>query len=238
MQPFKFLQLTVTDSENLPGLPGFSDKGLDLGVALQKTHPQVTGTEVLVDGLVAFESVLDSRKSPLKVLAEFDMDVSDNRILSLIYLDNGVKQFFYALSGTADSGNDRNTDHIPQSLIIKHCAGIPQFIVHIQGNDHRVVHVDQFCRQVEVALQVGGVHDIDNHIRIVVFQIGPDIPFLGGIGRKGVGSRQVYDIERIASMHERSRLGIDGDSRIIAYVFFGAGSHIEQRGFSAIGIAY
>ena len=64
-----------------------------------------------------------------------------------------------------------------------------------------------------------------------------NVDLLGRICRQSIRTGQVSDIETVALVAERARLGVDRYSTIIADVFVPARKSIEQRGFATIGIA-
>ena len=64
-----------------------------------------------------------------------------------------------------------------------------------------------------------------------------NIDLLGRIGRQGIGTRQIGNIETIAFVAERARLGINSHAAIITDVFVTARQSIEKRRLATIGIA-
>ena len=87
--------------------------------------------------------------------------------------------------------------------------------VHVHGHDHAEVHVDDLGRQVEISLEVGGVHHVDDHVGNIVDQILADVQLLRAVGREGVGARQVDEDKMVALVFEPPFLGIDGHSAVV-----------------------
>ena len=65
-----------------------------------------------------------------------------------------------------------------------------------------------------------------------------DVTLLGGIGRKGVGARQVGHLEAVAAVVAVPALGADGHAAVIAHVFMAARYGVEKRGLAAVGVAH
>ena len=102
-----------------------------------------------------------------------------------------------------------------------------QFVVHVEGDNHAHVHVDQLAGQVQVAFQVGSVDYVDHDVWLFFFQMLADVEFFRGIGRQGIGSRQVYDLEGVAVLMECSGFGVDSHAAVVADMLVCAGCEIE-----------
>ncbi len=102
-----------------------------------------------------------------------------------------------------------------------------QFVVHVEGNHHTHVHVNQLAGQVQVAFQVGSIDDIDHDVRLFFFQVFAYIELFRRVGRKGIGPRQVYDLESVAVLMECPGFGIDCHATVVADMLVCAGCEIE-----------
>ena len=65
-----------------------------------------------------------------------------------------------------------------------------------------------------------------------------DVTLLGGIGRKGIGARQVGHLEAVAAVVAVAALGADGHAAVVAHVFMAARYGVEKRGLAAVGVAH
>ena len=65
-----------------------------------------------------------------------------------------------------------------------------------------------------------------------------DVTLLGGIGRKGIGARQVGHLEAVAAVVAVAALGADGHAAVVAHVFVAARYGVEKRGLAAVGVAH
>ena len=107
---------------------------------------------------------------------------------------------------------------------------------HVQGDDHGDVHFQQLHGQVKVALDVRGVHDVDDRFRVLVQDKVAGDQLLTGIGRHGIDPGQVRD-QGIRVPADDAVLAVHGDAGEVADVLVGAGQLVEERGFSAVLVA-
>ena len=94
-----------------------------------------------------------------------------------------------------------------------------KLVVHVQGNDHLHIHVNELCGQVKVAFKVRCVHHIDDHIRSFFNDMFAYIDFFWRVGGKRIGTWQVDNAEMIALEIEEAFFGINGYTTIIAHMF-------------------
>ena len=121
------------------------------------------------------------------------------------------------------------------------CPGLGH-VDHVQGDDDRHAEFQGLRRQVQVAVEVGGIHDGDDDVR-------PGLPLLaaeddvdgdhlvGAARRQAVGAGQVDQVERLAGAGHLAFLRLDGDAGIVADVLAQAGEGVEQSGLAGVGIA-
>ena len=64
------------------------------------------------------------------------------------------------------------------------------------------------------------------------------ITLLGRVGREGVGAGQVGDLEPVAAVDAVADLGPDGHAAVVAHMLVAARDGVEQRGFTAVGVAH
>ena len=156
----------------------------------------------------------------------------------LINGDDGVEKLGDSFSAAAHRRTDGNTQKDSQLLFVQLVPLVLQFVVHVQGHHQPEVHIDELRGKVEVSLDVGGVHYVDDDVGHALQQMLAYVQFFRGVGRQGIGARQVYQGNIVVLVMEVPLLGVYGYSGVIAHVLVGAGSHIEKGGFSAVGIAH
>ena len=156
----------------------------------------------------------------------------------LVHRDYGVEEFGYALAVAADSRADRHAEQVSKLPGVYAVATGLKLVVHIQGHHHRQVHVDELGGKVEVALDVGGVHHVQHHVRGLLQKILADVEFFRAVGREGICAGEVDQGDPVAFVFELSFLGVDRDSAVISYVLMGTGGYVEKGCLSAIGVAH
>ena len=65
-----------------------------------------------------------------------------------------------------------------------------------------------------------------------------DIDFFGRVGREGIGSGKVDNTEMVALEVKISLLGIYRNATVIAHMLVRAGSDVEKRSFTTVGISH
>ena len=109
-------------------------------------------------------------------------------------------------------------------------------IDHIHRQHHRMAQIHQLGGQVEIALNIRSVHDVQNHIRVILHQIPPGHQLLRRIGRQGINAGQILN-DRLRVSLQGTLLLLHRHAGPVAHILIGAGQNVEQGGFSAIGIA-
>ena len=78
---------------------------------------------------------------------------------------------------------DRNAQHVGKAFIIKLISAFFQFVVHVQGDDHGYVHVEELHGKIQVALQVRGVDNVYYYVRCLFYELPPYIDFFRAVSR-------------------------------------------------------
>ena len=65
-------------------------------------------------------------------------------------------------------GNDADTEHLLDPLHVDLVPLCLRLVVDVEGHDHRDAQLQELHRQVEVPLQVGGVHHVDDQVGALV----------------------------------------------------------------------
>ena len=132
--------------------------------------------------------------------------------------------------------NDRNTEHGFHFVDADRAAVLAHLVHHIQRENHGDIQLHELHGQVEVALDVGGVDDVDDAAGLILQNKAAGDNFLAGIGRHGVDAGQVGD-ERIVMTANRAVLPVHGHAGEIADVLIGAGELVEEGRLAAVLIA-
>ena len=123
-----------------------------------------------------------------------------------------------------------------QPLQVDLVAVLPHQVDHVHRHHHRKAQLNELGGEVEVALDVGAVHNIQDGVRLLLHQIVPGHHLLQGVRGQGVDPRQIlYD--HVGAALEAALLLLHRHPGPVAHVLVGAGEGVEQRGFAAVGIA-
>ena len=132
------------------------------------------------------------------------MDAAVHRRITgaeVIYLGQGlaaggvhrlIQQFRYALALHGADGHHRNTQASAQLLHVDGAAVGTHLVHHIQRQHHRHPQLQKLQRQVEISLDVGSVHNIDDAVGLFLEDEVAGDDLLLRIGTQGVYARQIH----------------------------------------------
>ena len=87
----------------------------------------------------------------------------------------------HILDATSVIGRERHHASAQQPahhLDVQFVTALLQFVPHVQRHHHGDVHVHELGGQVQVALQVAGIDDVEDGVGMIVADVGADIHFL------------------------------------------------------------
>ena len=188
-------------------------------VILQILDCQPAGGVMGADVLILPYQVPDAVDAGLQLLSVVDVDVAGHsRVVVLVDVNDGVEQLVYALAAAAHRRDYGHTEQMSQGDGVELVSACLQLVVHIQGHYHAEVHVNDLGGQVEVPLQVGGIHHIDDHVGNILDQVLADVQFLRAVGREGVGAGQIHQDKAVALVLKMPLFSIDCDTAVVAYM--------------------
>ena len=117
--------------------------------------------------------------------------MSGGALRSFIHLDDGLKQILHPHSRLERRWHDGHSQECGKRLQVGMIAASFKLIIHIQRTHHSNVHVYQLGRQIEVALQVRGVNDVDDDVGRLFRKMLPHIEFFRRIAGQRVSAGQV-----------------------------------------------
>ena len=147
-----------------------------------------------------------------------------------------IQKLRHALALRGADRHHRDTQTPAQLPHINGTAVGVHLVHHIQSQHHGHPQLQKLQRQVEVALNVGGVNDIDNAIGLFIENKIPGDNLLLGIGPQGVDTRQIHHRTALAVL-DLAHFLIHRHAGEIAHMLIGAGKRIKEGGFAAILIA-
>ena len=166
------------------------------------------------------------------------MDVAHSGFLAFEDFDHFVQELFDAPAFAGGGRHERDADHRPQGPVVEPPVAAQQFVVHVQSHYHAHVHVDQGGGQVQVAFQVGRIHDVDHHVGGLFGQVPAHEDLLGGIFGQRIGARQVGQADGIALVVDDGRFHIDRNAAVISRFLVRTGSFVEQRSLADVRVAH
>lgn len=143
-------------------------------------------------------------------------------VIVLVDLYYSIEKPVYALAASAYGGYYGHAEQVSQGDGVQLVSSGLQLVVHVEGHDHPEVHVYYLGGEVEVPFQIGCIHDVDDHVRDVVYEVFPYIQFFRAVRGQGVCAGKVYKHEPVAFVFESAFLGVDRDAAVVPYTFVGA----------------
>ena len=210
-------------------------------IILQQLDREVSGRVALADGIICLQIFLDMFDAMFYLMSVVDVDmaiVSAGIFLAFVEFDDGLEELVHASAIGEDGRNHRDTEEFAQFVVVDVIATLLGFIKHVEGADHADVHVYQLGGEIEIALQVAGVDDVDDDIRRMLDELLAHIEFFWRISREGIGTRQIYQIEVVAVEIGFAHLGIHGYTAIVAYAFVSTRSKVEEGSLAAVWISH
>ena len=135
--------------------------------------------------------------------------------------------------------HNRNHRYAQRLAHLPHVDGAAvgaHLVHHVQRQHHRHAQLQKLQRQIQVALDVRRVHDVDDAVRLLVENEISGYDFLLRIGSERIDARQVNDRAALFPAN-LAHLLIDRHARKIAHVLIRAGERVEQRRLSAVLVA-
>ena len=115
-------------------------------------------------------------------------------------------------------------------------AVLARDVDHVQGDDHGDAQLRQLRGQVEVALDVRRVDDVEDGVRLLIDQIAARHHFLQRVGGKTVNARQVLN-DYVVRALEAPFLFFNGDARPVAHELVQTRQVVEHGRLAAVRVA-
>ena len=147
-----------------------------------------------------------------------------------------VHQLADALVFGGADGHHRQPQRIAELFHVNAPAIGPHFVHHVQRHHHGDAQIHHLHGQVQVALDVGGVHNVQDRIGLLLQKKIPRYDLLAGIRADGVDAGQI-DHAHLPVAQDLAAFLLHRHARKVAHVLIGAGELVEQRGFAAVLVA-
>ena len=139
---------------------------------------QIAGRVEFTHVLFLLEMLLYLTDTMFYLVAMVDMDMTIMRLrvfCALIHFDDLMEEFVDTFTGFKHCWHHRHAKQLRQLVVVDMVTTFLGLIKHVQRNHHTDVHVNELCRKIKIALQVGGVNHIDDNIRSLFDQLLSDI---------------------------------------------------------------
>ena len=141
-----------------------------------------------------------------------------------------VQGMIHQLADTLVAGSaNGNNGHAQQALeqVDVHGAAVGGYLVHhVERDDHRTVKLHELQCQVQVALDVGGVNDVDDGVRTLVEDELTAHDLLACVRRQGVNAGQVGNA-RLGMVTDGAIFAVDRHAGKVTDVLVGARQLVE-----------
>ena len=157
-------------------------------------------------------------------------------LFCLCGLDGSIHHIFHAAATKRRSRNNRAAELLGQTVDINLVPVFLDQVHHVQSQNHRHAQVQNLTREVQVALKVGRVNQIDNSIGAAIKQVIARNDFFGRIRRERIDARKVGDNDLFV-LGVLTLFFFDGNARPVANILVGARQVVEHRRLAAVRVA-
>ena len=130
------------------------------------------------------------------------------------------------------NGHHGNSE-LRSSALISIVPPLAHFVHHIERQHHGNIQVNELQRQIEVALYVCRVDDVDDSVGLVAQQKFARHHFLARVRRKRVDTRKI-GYHCVFVLADSAVLAAHRDAGKVAHMLVRARQLVEQRGFAAV----
>ena len=164
-------------------------------------------------------------------------EVIDARLLAQTRrADGDFDQLLHALAVCRADGHDGHAQKLGQERRIDRAAVSGQLVHHVERQHRGRLERQELERQIEVALKVRRVHDVDDAVRLLIENEVPGHDLLGGVRPQRVNARQIDNGAVLLPAHLPAFL-IDRHAGEVADVLVRAGELVKERCLAAVLIA-
>ncbi len=160
----------------------------------------------------------------------------DGLLAAARHLHGTLSRFHHAIALQRGNLDDRHAQVIGELGRVNAVAVLADNVHHVQRNDHRDAQFGELRGQVQVALQVGRVDDVEQRVRALVDQHVTGDDFFHRVRAQGVNARKIRNDDILLAL-EAAFLLLNRNARPVADELVRAGERVEQRGLAAVRVA-
>ena len=125
---------------------------------------------------------------------------------------------------------------LPELLNVNVVTVLTNQIHHVDCNYDRNSDLNQLCGQIQVTLNICSVNDIQDCIRLLVYDVVTGYHFLKRVRTQGINTRKVLD-DDVLMLLQASFLFLDRNARPVSDILVAAGQIVEQGCLAAVRVA-
>ena len=224
-------------------LLALGDQLLDASGLLLGEVDELAGVRVALKQLDSVVATLVGGNARRQVVLDVVQNVLDGGIelvLRHLALRSGrlldlLEQLFDALVLKSRDHHDRAAELLGKLVRVNLVAVLLDQVGHVEGDDHGQAGLDDLKCQVQIALKVGRVDNLDDHIGLAAHEVVARALLLGAVGGKRVDAGEVRNRDVLVTQ-ELGFLFLNRDAGPVANVAVGAGDQVEKRGLAAVGV--
>ena len=227
-----------------PGLAALAGQGGDAAVFRVHGSEQPLGKAVLLqqlDGKPAGRIALDplpgqqARDFPD---IRFQLAVIDDLRAAgtAVTRGDGAVQFLLPDPLAGLGPDDRDAQRLGKGIGIHPYPPLRRHVHHVQHGQGGPPHLQKLQAKIQAFFQRRGIKHRHDLCRILFHDELPGGHLLRRPGSQAVRPGQVHQLDARVAAHETSRLFLDGHTGVIGHILAGAGEHVEDGRFAAIGL--
>ena len=169
-----------------------------------------------------------------------DGRIFEHRFTLPSLLGNGDRLIHQLLDARAlkrGNGDDGQSDLLLQKLGVDDVARLFHRVHHVERDDDGDVDLHELGGQIEVALEVGCIDDVDDARRLFIEDEVARDDLFGRIGRERIDAGQVDDLHGLLAALVCTHFFVHRDARPVADVRRGSGEEVKERRLAAVGIS-
>ena len=213
-----------------------------IGLLLGKVD-ELAGVRIALKQLDCVVATLVGGNARRQVILDVGQNVLDRRIeLVLRHLALGSSGLLDLLEQLVDTlvlkgrdHHDRAAELLGKLVRVDLVAVFLHEVGHVEGHDHGQAGLNDLKCQVQIALKVGCVDNLDDHIGLAAHEVIARALLLGAVGGKRVDAGEVRNRDVLVTQ-ELGFLFLNRDAGPVANVAVGAGDQVEKRGLAAVGV--
>ena len=152
------------------------------------------------------------------------------------HMQSVIHQLANALVAGSADGDNRHAQQALEQVDV-HGATVGRHLVHhVERDDHGAIELHKLQRQVQVALDVGGIDDVNDGVGMLVKDKLAADDLFARVRRERIDAGQVGNA-RLGVVADGAIFAVDRHAGKVADVLVGARKLVEQRGLTAVLVA-